>query len=57
LRNNSRGDQLVLIDVNIPRSLTEEQEALFKQLGESLGTEVTPQGRGFFDRVKDFIGG
>ncbi|MBC8330859.1 MAG: molecular chaperone DnaJ [Anaerolineae bacterium] len=57
LRNNHRGDQLVVINVDIPRTLSEEQRVIFEQLANSLGTEVTPQERGFFDRLKDVIGG
>lgn len=58
LRGGDRGDQLVTVQVVIPKKLTEEQEELFEQLSASLGKEVTqqPKGRGFFDRVKDAIG-
>ncbi len=57
LRNNHRGDQLVVINVDIPRTLSDEQRVIFEKLANSLGTEVTPQERGFFDRLKDVIGG
>ncbi len=58
LHNNShRGDQLVVINVEIPRELTPEQREIFQQLAESLGTEVTPQERGFFDRLREVLGG
>jgi len=57
LRNNNRGDQLVIINVSIPKSLSDEQRELFQTLAESLGTEVTPQERGFIDRLRDVIGG
>ncbi len=57
LRGNGRGDQLVIINVDIPKSLTREQRDLIEKLGKSLGTEVTPQERGFFDRLKDVLGG
>ncbi len=57
LRNNSRGDQLVVINVGIPKTLSEDQRELFQKLAESLGTEVTPQERGFFDKLKDVLGG
>jgi len=57
LRGNGRGDQLVIINVDIPKSLNSEQRELIEKLGKSLGTEVTPQERGFFDRLKDVIGG
>ncbi|RME07476.1 MAG: molecular chaperone DnaJ [Anaerolineae bacterium] len=58
LHNNSyRGDQLVVLNVEIPRNLTPEQRELFQKLAESLGTEVTPQERGFFDRLREVLGG
>jgi molecular chaperone DnaJ len=57
LRGNGRGDQLVIINVDIPKSLNSEQRELIEKLGKSLGTDVTPQERGFFDRLKDVIGG
>jgi len=57
LRGNGRGDQLVIINVDIPKSLSNEQREMIEKLGKSLGTEVTPQERGFFDRLKDVLGG
>lgn len=57
LRNNSRGDQLVVINVSIPKTLSEDQRELFQELAGSLGSEVVPQERGFIDRLKDVIGG
>lgn len=58
LRGGERGDQLVTIQVVVPRKLSEDQRELFEQLASSLGKEVTqqPNGRGFFDRVKDALG-
>jgi molecular chaperone DnaJ len=56
LRGNGRGDQLVIINVEIPKSLDSDQRELFEKLGKSLGTEVKPQERGFFDRLKDVMG-
>lgn len=58
LRGGDRGDQLVTVEVIIPKKLSKEQSELFEQLSSSLGKEVTPQpkGKGFFDRVKDAMG-
>ena len=55
---SGRGDQLVVLTVEIPSRLSKEQRDLFEALGETLGREVTPQkaGRGFFDKVSDFSG-
>jgi len=63
LRNDGssagRGDQLVYVQVAIPTKLSDEQRELFEQLGNTFGHEIQPQsnGRGFFDRVMDFIQG
>ena len=56
LRSNNRGDQLVIVNISIPTSVNNEQRELFEKLGSSLGTEVVPQERGFFDRLRDVLG-
>ena len=56
LRSSGRGDQLVVINVEIPNRLTVEQHELFEQLAESLGSDVRPRERGFLDWLKDTIG-
>ena len=57
LRRSGRGDQVVRVNVRTPTKLTAKQKELLKQLGESLGYEVTPQeSKSFFDRVKDAFG-
>jgi molecular chaperone DnaJ len=56
VRSSGRGDQLVLINVAIPTRLNEDQKALFEQLADSLGTEVKPGEKGFFDTLKDVLG-
>lgn len=57
LRGNGRGDQLVIVNVEIPSRLTDEQRKLFQQLAETLGSEVLPQERSFLDILKDVLGG
>jgi molecular chaperone DnaJ len=57
LRGSGRGDQMVLVNVDIPRTITEEQRALFETLAESMGSDVHPQERGILDRIRDVIGG
>ncbi|MBA2247206.1 MAG: molecular chaperone DnaJ [Chloroflexia bacterium] len=58
IRGGERGDQLVTIQVVVPKKLSDDQRELFERLASSLGKEVTQQanGRGFFDRVKDALG-
>jgi molecular chaperone DnaJ len=57
LRSNGRGDQLVIVNVEIPTRLNQEQRQLFEQLAKSLGSEVQPQERGFLDWLKEALGG
>lgn len=56
LRSSGRGDQLVIINVDIPTRLTNEQRHLFENLSKSLGHEAKPQERGFLDWLKDTLG-
>lgn len=57
LRSDKRGDQLVIINVEIPKRLTTEQRELMEKMAESLGTEVKPQERSLLDQVRDFFTG
>lgn len=57
LRGSGRGDQLVVVNVEIPTRLSQEQRQLFEQLAKSLGSEVRPQERGFLDWLKETLGG
>lgn len=58
--NSGRGDQLVYVQVIVPTQLTDQQRRLFEELGKTLGSDIHPKqgsGRGFFERVMDFIAG
>ena len=59
LGSSGRGDQIVYLDVVVPRALTKEQRALYKRLHELEGTpeQMTDDARTMFDRIKDAIGG
>ena len=55
-----RGDQLVTLVVETPRSLTQEQRALLEALSETMdggrfGPDGIEDGRGWFDRLRDSI--
>jgi len=56
-QNMGRGDQLVIINVAIPKNLTSEQQDLFKELSRTLGKEVVPQkDKGILGQLKDALG-
>jgi molecular chaperone DnaJ len=52
-----RGDQHVLIQVAVPKKLTDEQRELFQELSRTLGKEVVPRGdRGIWDQLRNALG-
>jgi molecular chaperone DnaJ len=55
LRGSGRGDQMVVINVEVPVNVNNDQRQLFEQLAESLGSEVRPQERGFLDWLKEAL--
>lgn len=57
LRSTGRGDQLIIINVEIPSKITPEQRKLFEELAETLGTEVRPQEKSFVDKLREVLGG
>jgi molecular chaperone DnaJ len=57
LRGNGRGDQLVIVNVEIPTRLTAEQRELFEKLAKTMGTEPHPQEKSFLDLLKEVLGG
>lgn len=57
LRGSGRGDQLVVVNVEIPNRLNQEQRELFEELAKSLGSDVRPQERGFLDWLKEALSG
>ncbi len=57
LRSNGRGDQLVVINLEIPTHLSADQRQMFENLAKSLGSEVHPTERGFLDWLKDTLAG
>jgi molecular chaperone DnaJ len=57
LRGGARGDQLVVMQVAIPKRLDDEQKELFQKLGLTLGTEVIVEDKqSFVDRVREALG-
>jgi molecular chaperone DnaJ len=57
LRHNGRGDELVLIRVNVPTKLSREQKRLFQELGQTLDPEtIWQEKRGFVDELRELLG-
>ena len=54
LRNNTRGDLYVKVNIDVPKRLTEKQKELLRQFDELTGD--TDQRKTFFDKMKDVFG-
>jgi molecular chaperone DnaJ len=50
-----RGDQLVLVSLEVPTKLTDHQKELLLAFATALGDDVQPEQRGFFDKLKDLF--
>ena len=58
LGTNGRGDELVYLDVVVPRSLTKDQRRLYTQLREIEDpTSQDGDAQDLFGRIKDAMGG
>jgi molecular chaperone DnaJ len=57
LRKTGRGNQLVIVNVEIPSKLTKEQKELFEKLAATLGATVKPKEKGFLDWLNEALGG
>jgi molecular chaperone DnaJ len=55
VRGRRRGNLLVQIIVETPRQLTKRQEELLRELAETEEKNVSPQRRGWLDKVKSFF--
>jgi len=56
VHRRNRGDELVRIQVDVPRKLGEEQEEILRRLAKIEEREVSSSRRSFLDRLKDYFG-
>lgn len=57
IRGYGRGDQYVKVNVVVPEKLTERQQELLQEFAKESGENVNESKKGFFDKVKDALGG
>jgi molecular chaperone DnaJ len=55
-RGRGVGDLLVQVNIEVPKTLNEKQEALLRELAEQDHVEVSPHRKSFFDKVREFFG-
>ncbi len=55
LRSNSKGDQFVKVNVEVPTKLSGKQKDLLRQFADISGDEVFEQRKNFFKKMKDLF--
>lgn len=55
LRGNSKGDQLIKVIVEVPKSLSDEQKNILKEFSKVSGKEVNEQSTNFLEKVRKFF--
>ena len=55
LRTGRRGDLLVSVLVQTPRTLTRRQEELFRELAEIDRKNVSPERKSFFEKIRELF--
>jgi len=53
--SRGRGDQVVMVVVEIPKKLTREQEELLRKFAETEDVNVTPHRKTFLDNIKQYF--
>jgi len=57
LRSRGTGDQLIRVDIQVPKRLDPKQKTLYEELRKLEGDQPPKAERGFFDRVRDAFTG
>lgn len=57
LRGGGNGDQITTVEVKIPKKVNEKQKEALVDFVKASGDSITPQGKGFFERLKDKLSG
>lgn len=57
LRSGRRGDLVVVARIEIPKKLTTRQEKLLREFAETEDQNVMPESHGFWDKIRDKLGG
>ncbi len=55
LRGRAVGDLLVQVNVEVPKTLSAEQEELLRHLAEQEHVEVSPHRKSFFEKVREYF--
>jgi molecular chaperone DnaJ len=54
-QGRARGDLIVQVLVEVPKKLTQRQEELLRELAEIEQSDVSPQRKNFFEKLRDYF--
>jgi len=57
VHGRGRGDLVIQVALEPPKKLTKRQEELYRELADIENKHVSPQRKGFLDKVKDWLVG
>ena len=55
LNSTRRGDQIIQIEVEIPKNLNEKQKSILREFEDSLGNNNNSKKKSFLDKLKDYL--
>jgi molecular chaperone DnaJ len=55
LRGGRHGDLLVILAIEVPRKLTEKQEAMLREYAQTESVRVSSAGRSFWEKIKESL--
>ncbi|MDQ7780901.1 MAG: molecular chaperone DnaJ [Planctomycetota bacterium] len=56
VHNGRRGNQLIRLVIDVPRTLTNKQEELLREYATTEKTSVRPRKKGIIEKLKDYLG-
>ena len=54
-RHSGIGDLLIVLEIEVPKKIPKAQEELLRKLAEEEQSNVTPERKGFFERVREYF--
>jgi molecular chaperone DnaJ len=57
LHSRRTGEQIVQILIEVPRKMTKQQEKLLREFAETEDHQVSPEAKGFVERLKEYFSG
>jgi molecular chaperone DnaJ len=55
IQSRNRGDLLVQVNIEVPKTLDPEHEDVLRRLAELENTNVSPKRKNFFEKLKEYF--